>query len=225
MSSVIIQFLFLICILGLSLTQVPTIKNCKVANGNKCQECNTGYWVNEDGSCSENCKSPCKTCKKYDSVSCESCVGSFPAYFLSSSSCLKCPEGCLDCISSSQCTTCSSSGFYKDTFSQTCKACSATNCIKCTGPDSCDTCNLEYARTETTVSGKKSITCTKVSGLATTGMGILMIISILFVTIYVLICASWIICIFFCAKSASHASHPASYEIQPATVVVYDEAY
>ena len=215
-----ISLLLVSCILGLSLAQQATLPNCKVMDGAKCRECNAGFYLNNAGACSANCKAPCDKCDDSNPTVCLSCIQSFPAYFLAATNCLRCPAECVACKSTNQCDTCISTGFFKDSFSQICKACPA-NCNKCQQSDVCDTCNAGYGRLEVTVNGKKSVGCSTIAQ----GLGIIVTILVVLAVICILIVVFWCVCIYYCAKGASSHSHQATYEVQPAHHVHVNDGY
>ena len=178
------------------------------------------------------CTPPCLTCADNDSTDCKTCVNRYPGYWVDYSpqtfkgSCKDCMPGCAKCTIQTSCTECGPK-YRLDLIDNRCKDC-MLGCLNCNaGVSTCSQCDsaagFTLVTTTDTKTGITTTSCTNGS-LAAAGAGILLILVLIIVAICVLSCAAWICCIYCCAKAVMQESSN-SYEVQPATVVVYEENY
>ena len=196
---------------------LPNCQQLEAVDKNKCAVCDSGFRLTTDRMCTAICLTPCQTCDPNDGQRCLTCVTNFPAYFISSGTCVPCMAGCYKCTSTSACIECGES-FYRENNLQVCKNC-IENCAACDGPTGCLICKSGFSKSTNTSGGVNTVTC--VNG----GLGLLLIILIVIIAICVCSCTCWICVIYVCAKATSTDDSVASYEVQPATVVVYEEQY
>jgi hypothetical protein len=48
--------------------------NCKSCKATGCTQCNSGYFLNINSTCTKICNNPCNTCLKSDPTKCTSCI-------------------------------------------------------------------------------------------------------------------------------------------------------
>lgn len=92
-------------------------EGCKICTSLKCLICYSGFNYNSTTQVCDPCSDDCSNCKS--------------GFYLENSNCYSCPDGCLDCESSTSCSSCEE-GFRL--LSGLCQACSA----------SCETCESGY---------------------------------------------------------------------------------
>lgn len=116
----------------------PKVENCKKAehnDANICDECNSGFYLNDNKECVKCGVPHCSSCSSQDQ--CSACESN---YYIRAGECYNCPENCERC-NRNECISCAN-GFYKDSDNN-CVSTGIDNCQEVES-EKCTSCNSEY---------------------------------------------------------------------------------
>lgn len=165
--SLLLPILALLSLLESTLAQ-SNIPHCIEYNNTLCTQCDTFYYVANDGKECDQCSLPCLNC----TISASNCTACIPTYFLTENTCSKCSTFCLECTSATSCSVCIPGYYLKNNqclgCPKGCAECDSTglcelckpgytlsngecskclaNCVLCNSTTTCEFCELNYTK-------------------------------------------------------------------------------
>jgi proprotein convertase subtilisin/kexin type 5 len=132
---------------------------CSKCNGSICSECQSGYYLDNDGSC-KSCQKYDPMCTDCDSTSCLTCNNTTP-----NPNCIACNlYNCNDCkrytFYSTVCQSCNDGYYIKN---DVCASCSDFgNCVKCNTIGGCNLCKMGYKLDISYGTGRCNMLCNQI---------------------------------------------------------------